>query len=157
MRNESIFADENVVNEAGGKKELLQQSLMTLLSGDNMGRVFENEQQNIITGIMTELQQNPKIPNPIIDDYIAKNIGAMKIDAVYIFERKRESAKQLQQLILTLDKIPKLSTNEKKYLQTIPEKMLKNEPLYQNDAEKTMYETILTRSDVATELENLTV
>lgn len=138
-----------MVKKAGGKEKLLESSLLAVLSGDDVGKVFVNERANIISGIMSEITANATLPNPVINDYIAKNISAMKIDSLYIMERKVENLKNLHKLWDSLKtEFPNVDEESKKLIATFPEKMLKNVPLYKDESEKKMYEKLLTRTDI---------
>lgn len=138
-----------MVKKAGGKEKLLESSLLAVLSGDDVGKVFVNERANIISGIMSEITANAMLPNPVINDYIAKNISAMKIDSLYIMERKVENLKNLHKLWDSLrTEFPNVDEESKKFIATFPEKMLKNVPLHKNESEKNLYEKLLTRTDI---------
>ncbi len=99
MRNESIFADKTAIKEAGGKEKLLEDALFHMLSGSEGGTVFENERANLILGVMSEIKNNTKIPNSIINDYIAKNVGSMKIDDAFKAERRILNNQKLMELL----------------------------------------------------------
>lgn len=91
------------------------------------------------------------IPNSYINEMIAMNIGAMKIDStLFVEDRRLRTLTAESKLLATIDAIPNLTTEQKNFLQKIPERMLANQDLYQDDSEKLIYEYLLKREDKIT-------
>lgn len=75
----------------------------------------------------------------------------MKIDSTLFVEQNMDKLGSVYSKILaTIDVIPNLTTEQKNFLQKIPERMLANQDLYQNDSEKLIYEYLLKREDKIT-------
>lgn len=149
-RNESIFGDKWEITKAGGRDELLAKELKELLSGDNSGQVFENEMLNMISNIVIE-SSKPKpmsIPNSLINEYIHTGIGAMKIDTtLFVKDRHEKMVSTRWEIDNIVFEIPNLTIEQKKFLQQIPDRMLANKDLHQNNEEKLIYEYLLNRKD----------
>lgn len=150
-KNSWIFWDNIEISKVGGKVALLRRELEELLAGDNTGSVFRNEMLNMINAIAIETsKQKPiPIPNSLINEYIHVGIGAMKIDPVlFVKDREEELGVAKAEIDELMNGIPKLTIEQKNFLQKIPDRMLANEQLFQSNEEKLIYEYLLKRTDI---------
>lgn len=151
-RNNSIFGNDSAVKEAGGKKELFQKELADILRGGEMATdfAFASQMENLILGITSELDNfsDNTLPNSIMNEYISRNVGAMKINAEYVQRRQEALAIKQSSLPQILDAIPIVQENPryKEYVYSLQGRMERNEDLYANDAEKSMYEYLITNT-----------
>lgn len=85
----------------------------------------------------------------MINEFIETNIGAMKIDSgLFVLDRERKMQGVRIEIDSIIEVIPNLTAEHKNFLQKIPDRMLANEELYQNNSEKLIYEYLLKRTDI---------
>lgn len=93
---------------------------------------------------MAEVRKNSPIPNSLINEYIAKSVGAMKIDETLFIKSREEVLNRAEsQMQMDIDTFPNMTPELKNYIKTIPERMLTQRDLYENQYEKHMYESML--------------
>ena len=93
---------------------------------------------------MAEVRKEFSIPNSLINEYIAKSVGAMKIDETLFIKSREEALNRAEsQMQMDIDTFPNMTPELKAYIKTIPERMLTQRDLYENQYEKHMYESML--------------
>ena len=93
---------------------------------------------------MAEVRNNSPIPNSLINEYISKSVGAMKIDETLFIKSREEALNRAEsQMQMDIDTFPNMTPELKTYIKTIPERMLTQRDLYENQYEKHMYESML--------------
>lgn len=133
--------------------------MQELLMKDGTSALFAEKVQELTEGIIIELKNldASKIPNSKINSTINYTIESMKVDNMYLMLHKNEALKTRMRLNDSIASIPTLSKEEISYLQKIPERMKKNQELFQNAAEEKMYQKILDNSTkISPEKDSLT-
>lgn len=91
------------------------------------------------------------IPNSYINQIVSEQIGSMKIDRTLFVDDRRERMIALKaEIFAPIEHIPNLTPEQRNFLEKIPDRMLKNQDLYQNNSEKLIYEHLLKREDKIT-------
>lgn len=122
----------------------MEKILEEILRGGEEGDVFVTQITALKNGIMAEVKNNSPIPNSLINEYISKSVGAMKIDETLFIKSREEALNRAEsQLQMDIDTFPNMTPELKTYIKTIPERILTQRDLYENQYEKRMYESML--------------
>ena len=114
----------------------MEKTLEEILRGGEKGDVFATQITALKNGIMAEVRNNSPIPNSLINEYIAKSVGAMKIDETLFIKSREEALNRAEsQMQMDIDTFPNMTPELKNYIKTIPERMLTQRDLYENQYE----------------------
>lgn len=151
FRNQSMFGSDSKIKEAGSKENLLKENLREIMTQGEAGDVFEKNINAIIDGIIEDLPNlsDKKIPNSYINSLINTNVEAMKIDNFYLNSADLRLNQMSTSLFTSADQLAKNET-EKKYLQSLPNRMLANQKLKQTPEEEAMYSAIIDSTEKIT-------
>lgn len=155
--NSGPFADVKEVANIGGKKKMLESQLYQRLMPEG-GDLYAQNVESIIGAVAAEVENLDKnsIPSTNINEAIRINVNAMKLDAIFVENRKRANNFAWNILQSQILEMPELNQKEKTYLISLFERMEKQQPLFVNAEEKAMYSALL-NNDTMVSVDGMTM